>query len=138
MNFVGSLPESLPQGLLVGKLLVGGLGVHGPRAPHEPAHRVPPQPDHVARAHEAEENIHNNDKRHNNDKTNNSTNTTFLLRLTTVLGRLLRPLIDGQSGLRDVFHDHVTVNLYRVGTRLEEGRLNFPEIEILITKHIYQ
>ena len=26
-NFIGSLPESLTQGLLVGKLLVGGLGV---------------------------------------------------------------------------------------------------------------
>ena len=26
-NFVGSLPESFTQGLLVGKLLVGGLGV---------------------------------------------------------------------------------------------------------------
>jgi len=31
MKFIGSLPESLTQGLLVGKLLVGGLGVpmHG-------------------------------------------------------------------------------------------------------------
>ena len=28
LNFVGSLPESLTQGLLVGKLLVGGLGVY--------------------------------------------------------------------------------------------------------------
>ena len=27
INFIGSLPESLTQGLLVGKLLVGGLGV---------------------------------------------------------------------------------------------------------------
>ena len=27
LNFIGSLPESLTQGLLVGKLLVGGLGV---------------------------------------------------------------------------------------------------------------
>ena len=27
MNFIGSLPESLTQGLLIGKLLVGGLGV---------------------------------------------------------------------------------------------------------------
>ena len=26
-NFIGGLPESLAQGLLVGKLLVGGLGV---------------------------------------------------------------------------------------------------------------
>ena len=29
INFIGSLPESLTQGLLVGKLLVGGLGVRG-------------------------------------------------------------------------------------------------------------
>ena len=27
MNLIGGLPESLTQGLLVGKLLVGGLGV---------------------------------------------------------------------------------------------------------------
>ena len=27
LNLIGSLPESLTQGLLVGKLLVGGLGV---------------------------------------------------------------------------------------------------------------
>ena len=27
-NFIGSLPESLTQGLLVGQLLVGGLGVY--------------------------------------------------------------------------------------------------------------
>ena len=27
LNFIGSLPESLTQGLLVGKLLIGGLGV---------------------------------------------------------------------------------------------------------------
>ena len=27
VEFIGSLPESLTQGLLVGKLLVGGLGV---------------------------------------------------------------------------------------------------------------
>ena len=27
MNFIGSLPESLTQGLVIGKLLVGGLGV---------------------------------------------------------------------------------------------------------------
>ena len=27
INFIGSLPESLTQELLVGKLLVGGLGV---------------------------------------------------------------------------------------------------------------
>ena len=27
LNLIGSLPESLPQGLLIGKLLIGGLGV---------------------------------------------------------------------------------------------------------------
>ena len=27
LNFIGSLPESLTQGLLIGKLLIGGLGV---------------------------------------------------------------------------------------------------------------
>ena len=27
-NLIGSLPESLTQGLLVGKLLIGGLGVY--------------------------------------------------------------------------------------------------------------
>ena len=31
INFIGSLPESLTQELLVGKLLVGGLGVLGRR-----------------------------------------------------------------------------------------------------------
>ena len=33
INFIGSLPESLTQGLLVGKLLVGGLGVYVPKSP---------------------------------------------------------------------------------------------------------
>ena len=39
---IGSLPESLTQGLLIGKLLIGGLGVNGvgrmdfpPAAPQE-------------------------------------------------------------------------------------------------------
>ena len=35
-NFIGSLPESLTQGLLVGKLLVGGLGVRNNFVPREP------------------------------------------------------------------------------------------------------
>ena len=30
INFIGGLPESLTQGLLVRKLLVGGLGVTPP------------------------------------------------------------------------------------------------------------
>ena len=30
MNFIGSLPESFTQGLLIGKLLIGGLGVVPP------------------------------------------------------------------------------------------------------------
>ena len=28
MNLIGSLPESLTQGLLIGKVIVGGLGVY--------------------------------------------------------------------------------------------------------------
>ena len=37
LKFIGSLPESLTQGLLVGKLLVGGLGVFTEAgwSPHE-------------------------------------------------------------------------------------------------------
>ena len=34
MNFIGGLPESSTQGLLIGKLLVGGLGVVLERRAH--------------------------------------------------------------------------------------------------------
>ena len=35
VEFIESLPESLTQGLLIGKLLIGGLGVRGKKTPAE-------------------------------------------------------------------------------------------------------
>ena len=40
-NLIGSLPESLTQGLLIGKLLVGGLGVDSSYYPGASSSEVP-------------------------------------------------------------------------------------------------
>ena len=81
LNCIGSLPESLTQGLLRGKLVVGGLGV----IVAEPnTHNTNTNSNHNTNDTNTDNNNHNNSNDNNTTTNKNNTNNDRVFRLATL------------------------------------------------------